>query len=78
MLISCQIPFGLSCISNGNLRLHDLRKSTMHFNTYHWFVSYPINNYDVSINIGDYVHFDDQYISYGRYACIRLLCFIIQ
>ena len=65
MLISCQIPFGLSCISNGNLRLHDLRKSTMHFNTYHWFVSYPINNYDVSINIGDYVHFDDQYISNG-------------
>ena len=65
MLISCQIPFGLSCISNGNLRLHDLRKSTMHFNTYNWFVSYPINNYDVSINIGDYVHFDDQYISNG-------------
>ena len=63
MLISCQVPYGLSCVSNGNLRLHDLRKSTMHFNTYHWFVSYPINNYDVSINIGDYVHFEDKYIS---------------
>ena len=63
MLISCQIPYGLTCVSNGNLRLHDLRKSTMHFNTFHWFVSYPINNYDVSINIGDYVHFGDKFIS---------------
>lgn len=63
MLISCQIPYGLTCVSNGNLKLHDLRKSTMHFNTFHWFVSYPINNYDVSINIGDYVHFSDKFIS---------------
>ena len=63
MLISCQIPYGLTCVSNGNLRLHDLRKSTMHFNTFHWFVSYPINNYDVSVNIGDYVHFGDKFIS---------------
>ena len=35
----------------------------MHFNTFHWFVSYPINNYDVSVNIGDYVHFGDKFIS---------------
>jgi aminopeptidase N len=63
MLISCQVPYDLMCISNGNLRFRDLRKSTMHFNTFHWFVSYPINNYDVSINIGDYIHFGDQYVS---------------
>ena len=63
MLISCQVPASLKCISNGNLRFHDLRKSTMHYNTFHWFVSYPINNYDVSLNIGDYVHFDDSYLS---------------
>ncbi len=62
MLISCQVPGRLQCISNGNLRLHDLRKSSMHFNTFHWFVSYPINNYDVSLNIGDYVHFNDVYV----------------
>lgn len=61
MLISCQVPRDLKCISNGNLRLHDLRKSTMHFNTFHWFVSYPINNYDVSLNIGDYAHIEDVY-----------------
>ena len=63
MLISCQVPAGLKCISNGNLRFHDLRKSTNLYNTYHWFVSYPINNYDVSLNIGQYTHFDDHYIS---------------
>ncbi|MDB3926902.1 M1 family metallopeptidase [Flavobacteriales bacterium] len=63
MLISCQVPGGLQCISNGNLRFHDLRKSTRYYNTFHWFVSYPINNYDVSINIGDYTNFSDKYIS---------------
>ena len=63
MLISCQVPAGLQCIANGNLRFHDLRKSTMYYNTYHWFVSNPINNYDVSLNIGDYTHFSDVYVS---------------
>ena len=28
------------------------------------FVSYPINNYDVSLNIADYKHFSDKFISY--------------
>jgi aminopeptidase N len=63
MLISCQVPGGLQCISNGNLRYHDLHKSTKLYNTFHWFVSYPINNYDVSLNIGNYTHFDDKYVS---------------
>ena len=63
MLISCQVPAGLKCVANGNLRFHDLRKSTMYYNTYHWFVSNPINNYDVSLNIGDYTHFSDVYIT---------------
>ena len=63
MLISCQVPAPLKCIANGNLRLHDLRKSTMHYNTFHWFVSYPINNYNITLNIGDYTSFSDKYIS---------------
>ena len=64
MLISCQVPTGLKCVSNGNLRFHDLRKSTKYYNTFNWFVSYPINNYDVSLNIADYKHFSDKFISY--------------
>ena len=29
--------------------------------TFHWFVSNPINNYGVNINIGDYVEFSEVY-----------------
>ena len=63
MLISCQVPAGLRCVANGNLRFHDLRKSTKLYNTFHWFVSYPINNYDVSLNIGNFTHFSDSYVN---------------
>ena len=56
MLISVKAPKGLMDVSNGRLRKVD--KDT---NTYHWFVSNPINNYGVNINIGDYVHFGEKY-----------------
>ncbi len=56
MAISVKVPKGLMNISNGRLRKVD--KKT---NTYHWFVSNPINNYGVNVNIGDYVHFGEQY-----------------
>ncbi|WP_116125113.1 M1 family metallopeptidase [Lewinella sp. IMCC34183] len=60
MLISVTVPQRLFAASNGNLRaeteLEDERKMR-----YDWFVSYPINNYDVSIAIGHYEHFSDTY-----------------
>ncbi|MDT7830239.1 M1 family metallopeptidase [Pricia sp. S334] len=56
MLIRVKVPQGLMDVSNGRLRKVD---STS--NTYHWFVSNPINNYGVNINIGDYVHFGETY-----------------
>jgi len=56
MLISVKAPKGLMNISNGRLRKVD--KET---NTYHWFVSNPINNYGVNVNIGDYSHFGEEY-----------------
>jgi len=56
MLIRIKAPKGLMDVSNGRLRKVD---STT--NTYHWFVSNPINNYGVNINIGDYVHFGETY-----------------
>ena len=43
-------------VSNGRLR--EIDEDT---NTYHWFVSNPINNYGVNVNIGDYVHFSEKY-----------------
>ncbi|WP_108869925.1 M1 family metallopeptidase [Aquimarina aquimarini] len=59
LLISVNVPKDLMNISNGRLR-----KVENHANktkTYHWFVNNPINNYGVNINIGDYVHFGEQY-----------------
>jgi len=49
---------GLSVISNGNLR--DTVENDG-FVTWNWFVSYPINNYNVTLNIGDYAHFSIPY-----------------
>jgi aminopeptidase N len=58
MLISVTIPKGLSNVSNGRLRqLEDLGDKVKS----HWFVSNPINNYGVNVNIGDYVNFSEVY-----------------
>ena len=63
MLISCHVPKGLQCVANGNLRNSSTTKLLNKYDTFNWFVSYPINNYDVTLNIGDYVNFSDVYIS---------------
>ena len=59
MLISVNVPKNLTNVSNGRLR-----KITEHENntkTFDWFVTNPINNYGVNINIGDYVSFSEVY-----------------
>ncbi|MDB5009302.1 MAG: peptidase [Mucilaginibacter sp.] len=59
MMISISAPKGLKDVSNGRLRkVTDLKDG---YTRYDWFVSNPINNYDVAANIGNYVHFDDSY-----------------
>jgi aminopeptidase N len=60
MLISVNVPANLVDVSNGRLRkVEKLKNKTK---TYHWFVSNPINNYGVNINIGDYIHFGEKFI----------------
>jgi aminopeptidase N len=59
MDIHCRVPLDLVCISNGQDR--GITTDKFGIKTYHWHVSYPINNYNVSINIGDYVHLHDVY-----------------
>lgn len=59
MLISVRIPDELTNVSNGRLR--EVEQHTDGTKTWHWFVSNPINNYGVNINIGDYVHFEQIY-----------------
>ncbi|MFB5944309.1 M1 family metallopeptidase [Albibacterium profundi] len=59
MLISISVPKDLVNVSNGRLRgKTDLKNGYMR---YDWFVSNPINNYSISLNIGDYVHFKDTF-----------------
>ena len=59
MLISITVPEPLMNVSNGRLRKWEHHPDGT--NTSHWFVSNPINNYGVNINIGDYIHFGDIY-----------------
>ena len=59
MLISVNVPGHLTDVSNGRLRGVDEKPDGTH--TFHWFVSNPINNYGVNINIADYVHFSEKY-----------------
>jgi aminopeptidase N len=58
MLISVTVPEDLMNVSNGRLRKVEKNGKKR---TYHWFVSNPINDYGVNINIGDYVHFSEKY-----------------
>jgi len=58
MLISVTIPNGLTDVSNGRfLGKTDLGDG---YSRWDWQVHYPINNYNVSLNIGNYVHFSDR------------------
>lgn len=61
MKIWITVPSAFTEVSNGRL----IRKTPMPQNTtrYEWYVSYPINNYNVTFGIGKYAHFTDQYIS---------------
>lgn len=59
LLISVNAPDSLMDVSNGRLRGVDEHQNGT--KTWHWFVSNPINSYGVNINIGDYVHFGEEY-----------------
>lgn len=63
MLLSVSVPNGLKDISNGTLRKVTKRKDG--YTQFEWFISNPINNYSVVLNIGNYVHFSDSFIGEG-------------
>ncbi|CAH0999184.1 hypothetical protein LEM8419_00481 [Neolewinella maritima] len=63
MLISVTVPERMYVASNGNL-LEEVELEGERKRRFDWFVSYPINNYNVSINAGHYVHFEDTYRSF--------------
>lgn len=58
MQISVAIPNDLVDVSNGRFQgKTDLGDG---YTRWDWLVHYPINNYDVSVNIGNYQHFSDK------------------
>jgi aminopeptidase N len=59
MLISIAVPKGLKDVSNGRLR--GTAKLPGGYTRYDWAVTNPINNYDVALNVGNYVHLNDLY-----------------
>lgn len=59
MMISITVPPGLEDISNGKLR--GVTTFPDGWKRFDWFVGNPINNYNVTINIGKFAHFSDTY-----------------
>ena len=59
MLISISVPMGLDEISNGRLR--SVVDQSDGYRQYNWFVSNPINNYNVTFYIGKYAHWKDTF-----------------
>jgi aminopeptidase N len=58
MELSVSIPNGLVDVSNGKFKgKTDLGDG---YTRWDWLVQYPINNYDVSLNIGNYQQFSDR------------------
>lgn len=61
MFIGITVPNKLVGVSNG--RLKQTTALPDGWTKYEWYVSYPINNYDVTVNIAKYDHFTDSYFN---------------
>ena len=59
MAISVTVPEGLTDVSNGQLRR--VTTNPDRTRTFDWYVSNPINNYGVNLNIGRYEHWSETY-----------------
>ena len=57
--IAITLPDPMLDISNGRLR--STKKNDNGTTTYEWFVTNPINTYNVEVNGGHYAHFSDEY-----------------
>lgn len=61
--VAVTVPDPLIAVSNGRLRR--VTPNGDGTTTYEWFVTSPINNYDVALNAGSYAHFADLYRGEG-------------
>ncbi|MDW3190932.1 MAG: M1 family metallopeptidase [Cytophagales bacterium] len=60
MRLSVEVPQNLVDVSNGRLEKVDRNKKKK-TKTFHWFISNPINNYGVNLNIGNYISWKEVY-----------------
>ena len=60
MRIACTVPNEVMCVANGNLIDQNQGEDVTEWV---WKVLNPINNYNVTLNIADYVHFDTVHVS---------------
>ncbi|MFH2141073.1 MAG: M1 family aminopeptidase [Bacteroidota bacterium] len=59
MRITIEVPSDLTAVSNGNLiRSYPVDSN---YNAFEWFVSYPINNYNVTLYAGNFIQFGEEY-----------------
>lgn len=61
VLTEVEVPTGLMNVSNGRLVGEKVLKDG--YTRWSWKVTNPINNYNIVLNIGNYVHFSDTYKS---------------
>ncbi|MBX2902158.1 MAG: M1 family metallopeptidase [Chitinophagales bacterium] len=59
MRIAITCPQNLTAVSNG--KLEGVEKEDNGVHRWKWYVSYPINTYNVTMNLGNYTHFSDEY-----------------
>jgi aminopeptidase N len=60
MRITCSVPENIQFVGNGNLE-EDVFSDGRRVST--WKVSYPINTYNVTLNVANYSHLQDVYVS---------------
>lgn len=58
MTMSYTVPLGLMAVGNGKLYSRVIKDKK---ETFVWGIKNPINNYNVTVNIADYVHFTDDH-----------------
>lgn len=61
MRIALTVPAALQAVSNGTLV--NVVSNENGTRTFEWLVNYPINSYNVTVNIANYTHFSDSYPS---------------
>jgi aminopeptidase N len=57
--VAITVPDSMVNVSNGRLR--SVKRAANGSTTWEWFVSSPINNYNIAVNAGRYAHFTEYY-----------------